>query len=656
MQKNIKYSLILVALLSSLQANETKEVELKPLTITSTAIDTDELKSTDAVEVYTAQDIEKAHVQNVYEFLNQQTSVISMPTFGNPFSQKLDMHGYGIGDGYQNIVIKVNGRKINNIDMVPALLSGISLSSISRIEIIKSSGIVTGGDGSNAGVINITTKRDNDNAFSMYLGSYGAFDTSIQLGHSDDKLSVNFNAEMQKNDGTRYLADNEEKDENSLAIANIDIAYTPISELELRFGAGLANTDVDYAGSLSLFEFNTQATQAGTSYTTQSYNTKNINSGISYFINDALTLNLDISREIKESNSEWISPLYSSKWGADYEYESFNANLEYESDLLDVVVGTDGFSGLRESHKTAFASANETKKENIAAYIMTQLHLGNSSFKAGYRYEDVSYDYKDTTKNNSAKHKLDGAELGYNYMIDKEKSVFVNYSHSFQAPDIDRFFVGGTFNSFIEPMKADSYTLGFNYILPKNKFKISAYYIELKNEIYYYKDSVSSWPAPSLSVNTNIDKSHKYGIDIYDKVIFNESFNLALNYNYVEAIIDDEFGRNGENYANKDLPGVSNHNAKATLSYLPNSNTTLALTQIYRSKAYAANDFNNDFTQKQKAYNSTDISIAYTEETWEVFAKINNLFNQKNGLWIRDDAIYPVNFTTTAMAGFKLKF
>ena len=58
------------------------------------------------------EDIEKAHVQNVYEFLNQQTSIIAIPSYGNPFSQKLDIHGYGV-DGYQNIIIRVNGRKIN---------------------------------------------------------------------------------------------------------------------------------------------------------------------------------------------------------------------------------------------------------------------------------------------------------------------------------------------------------------------------------------------------------------------------------------------------------------------------------------------------------------------------------------------------------------
>ena len=205
-------------------------------------------------------------------------------------------------------------------------------------------------------------------------------------------------------------------------------------------------------------------------------------------------------------------------------------------------------------------------------------------------------------------------------------------------------------------MEADSYTVGFNDIRANNKFKVSAFYIKLKDEIYYYKDLVSSWPAPSLSANTNIDKSHKYGLDIYDKFLISNEFNVALNYNYTKAIVDTEAGRNGEIYSNKDLPGVSKHNAKATLNYLPNNFTTLALTHTYRSDAYAAEDFSNSFTQKQSEFNSTDLSATFAKDNYEIFAKINNLFDQKNGLWIRDDAIYPVNFERTVMLGLKLKY
>ena len=245
-------------------------------------------------------------------------------------------------------------------------------------------------------------------------------------------------------------------------------------------------------------------------------------------------------------------------------------------------------------------------------------------------------------------------ELGVNYTLSKHDSLYANYSHGYQTASLDRLFSytnpATGYMGYIEPSQSNNYSIGYNNIQKNNKLKISAYYIDLKNEIYYYSD-----PSYVNSKNTNIDKSHKYGLDVYDKYIVSREFNVAVNYNYVQAIIDEEV-QNGENYSNNELPGVSNHNVKATFSYLPNEFFTIAFTQLYRSSAYAAEDFHNNFSQTQEAYASTDIAATYAKDNWEVFAKINNLFNQSNGLWVRDDAVYPVNYTTTAMAGFKLKY
>lgn len=634
MKKTTKLSLALICLLSSLHAEES--VILKPLSITSTAIKTDELKATEAVEIYTAKDIEKSHAQNVYDFLNQQTSIITMPANGNSFSQKIDVHGYGIGDGYQNVVITLNGRKLNNIDMNPQMLGAIAVSSIARIEIIKGSGIVLGGDGSNAAVINIITKKTNDKEVTFYGGTYGLFDASTYLGHKDKKLSVSASARTQKNGGSRDIDNKGNKDKSSLSNGNLDISYKVIEDLELRAGFSFARTDIINANSMTNDQYKNNPSQS-TGYTQQLYDTDTLTAGATYFINDNLTLKADVSNEKKKSqNLTWGSV-------ATYDYNSLRTTLKYVSDSFEVIAGIDGSSNERDN------SFYDITKKNSAGFIMGEYYLGKNSFKAGYRYEKVSYHSSgDSTKSDS----LSGVELGYNYAFDKKSSVFVNYAHSFQSADVDRLFnfVTGAFTGMVEPMQVDTYTLGYNHFTKTNKFKASIYYANLKNEIYYYPGV--AWVGAR---NTNIDKSHKYGLDLYDKYIINDEFNVVLNYNYVQAIIDEE--KEGvKNYDGNKLPGVSDHNIKATLSYLPNKSITLALTQNYRSEAYAADDFENNFSQKQDAYSSTDISVTYVKKGYEIFAKVNNIFNQKNGLWIKDDVIYPTNYTTTALVGFKLKY
>ena len=630
MSKILKQSLISAALLSQLNATE---ITLAPLEVTSTAIKTDELKATEAVEIYTQKDIEAAHVQNVYEFLNQQTSVTATPNFGNPFTQKLDIHGYGASNGHQNIVVTIDGRRMNNIDSSPQLLSSISPASVAKIEIIKSSGIVLAGDGANAAVINITTKKSNTKEISFYLGNYGLSDGSFYLGHKDNTLAISATGEAQKSDGIRDIDANGNKDKNKFSTGTFNLAYTPIEEIELRLGANFSYVDVIYAGSLTKAQYEQNPKQQGAYSTHQKFNTQTVSTGASYYINDELSINADIDYETKESEYVAFASLY------EYDYLSYKINSEYNTDLFSFIVGVDGFDGT-----ITKASSLDLEKKNLAGFLMAKFILQDFTLKAGYRYENIQF----TNKLGAEKEddNLHGVEAGVNYTLSKQSSLFFDYSHSYQYASLDSLFsfYTGIYSGYVDPSQADNFTLGYNNIQAKNKFKISAYYIDLKDEIYFDAFTYN---------NTNIDKSHKYGIDLYDKYIVSQEFNIALNYNYVQAIIDEEAGTS---YAGNELPGVSNHNVKATFSYLPNQYATLSLTQEYRSEAYAANDFNNNFEQKQEAYYPTNISATYAKDNWEVFAKINNLFNQSNGLWIRNNAIYPVNFTTTGLVGFKLKY
>lgn len=646
MSKNIQLSLLLVALLSSANASQT--ITLQPLSVTSTAIETNELQATDAIEVYTQKDIEEAHVQNVYEFLNKSTSVFTTSAYGNPFMQKIDMRGFGVGDGYQNIVVTINGRKMNNVDMVSQLLSSISPSSIEKIEIIKSSGIIIGGDGANAGAINIITKQSNDKEISFYMGTYGLVDGSFFIGHQNDRLSINLSGEAQKNDGIRHIDNNTNKDENKFSTFTLQTAYQATNALELRLNASTTHTDIKYMSPMLLDEYKQDPTQTGTAassfgnfpgyFTHQKYKSNVLEFGTLYDLTEKLSLNVDFSKEIKKS--EYVT--YSSF--TDYDYNTINTYLNYQDESFSFKVGFDGFDNTLETTNSAVSKLKLSKK-NKAIYAISEMTQDKLTLKAGYRYEKSKFE---NTNGLSKNYNLHGIELGANYLLNPIESFFINYTRSYHTAELDRLFsyFTGSFTGYVEPSKAHSYTIGYNNITGMNKLKISAFYIDMKNEIYY---------SPSNFSNKNLDESHKYGFDIYDKYLFNPTFNIALNYNYVKAIIDKE-ADGISNYNKKELPGVSNHNLKATLNYLANKNTTLSLTQVYRSETYAAEDFNNNFFQKQKAYNATDITLTYTQKNYEFFAKINNIFNQKNGIWIKDDAIYPVNFTTTALAGFKYKY
>jgi iron complex outermembrane recepter protein len=643
MQKKISTSLVASFLLAT--TNLYSAQSLETITVTSSLIESNEKNATFATEIYTKEDIQSAKSKDIYDFLSSQTSVNVTPSYGNAFSQKMDFRGYGIGDGYQNIVVLVNGRRLNNIDMTSQLLSSIPLESVEKIEILKGTGSVQYGDGANAGVINIITNGKNDNYIKTYAGNNGTKNATASLGFNYDKIIANALIDYTSTDGTRENSIGN-KDENYNKNKNFNIVYFPTDDLELNLTRNYSNMDIQYAGKLTLDEYKANPNKAS-SFTEQYVSSYVTTGGFKYNFNSNLSLDTSYSDEDKLSR-------YTS-WKSNYESQAFTSKLNYQQDVYKLLVGVDGFDGDR------IGSSDTTNKYNKAAFVSGEYELNDKvKVSSGMRRENVEYKYEPTGANTlKSDVYLNAYDLGVNYQLDEISSFFANYNRSYQAPDIDRFFAstwvnnGGTwtstttFNGFIEPAKVNNYTIGYNNILDYNKFKLSLFRADLKNEIYYYNVGF-------VSRNTNIDESHKYGVELFDKYLINDNLYTSANYSYIIAKIDEENEGNGA-YNGKDLPGVSKHNITVNLGYnINNINTVLSHT--YRNSAYAANDFANNFTQKQEAYNSTDLGTTYTYQNLELFAKIQNLLDEDNGLWIKDDNIYPVNFERTYYAGMKVKF
>ncbi|WP_418187340.1 TonB-dependent receptor [Aliarcobacter lanthieri] len=632
MKNKISTSLVASFLLATnLYSTDT----LETITVTSNSIETNEKKATFSTEIYTKKDIEQSKSKDIYDFLASQTSVNVMPNFGNKFTQSLDIRGYGLENGNQNLVVTINGRRLNNIDSSPQLLASIPLESIEKIEILKGSGSVVYGDGANAGVINIITDKKNSNYIKTYLGNNTSKGGIVSLGYGNEYIIANAYVDYSSTDGS--IEDmNENKDENYIKNKNFSLVFTPIESLELSLGRTYSNMNTKYGNSITLQQFNENSNK--TSYLTEQYFSSYVTTvGARYDFNQNFWIDARFSDEDKKS--------YFPSWKQDYEYKDFATTFNYKDDMFKVVVGVDGFSGDR------IASSDTTTKDNIAGFGSFEVNATDDlTFLTGFRRENVKYEYKPQFGNNLKQDDyLNAYDFGVNYSLTENQSIFANYNRSFQAPDIDKFFNYGSFNGFIEPSKVNNYTVGYNNIQKNNKLKISLFRTNLTNEIYYYNsgDYLTSY-------NTNIDKSYKYGFELYDKFLINDNLFTSLNYSYIISKIDKENEGNGS-YNGKELPGVSKHNLTVGLGY-DFYNFSTFISHSYKSSAYALNDFENRFSQKQKHYNSTDLSLTFTHKNLEIFGKVQNLFDQNNGIWVQDDAIYPVNFERTFYAGMKVSF
>src|SRR5690606_1354019 len=225
-----------VAALSVLQpvVAEEDSLQLGKSIVTGNRLAQEDFVAPYASEVHNFEDIQKSGAISLYDYLGRFSSVNVMPSFGNMQQQLLDMRGYGIGDGYQNIVVTLNGRHLNNIDGVPQLLSSIPLASIERIEVIKGSGSVAQGDGAMAGVINIVTRDLHGVELSLAGGNKGYVQSNVVAGIAQEKFSAQIAADIMENDGVRNRDAAGKRDKSEAENISLDFKLRPVEELELR--------------------------------------------------------------------------------------------------------------------------------------------------------------------------------------------------------------------------------------------------------------------------------------------------------------------------------------------------------------------------------------------------------------------------------------
>lgn len=633
-----------VAFIASAQAESLPEFVGDTVVVTPTRVPLADVDAPFASEVHTRSMIAASAAASLVDYLAQHTSVQVLPSYGNKFTPRIDMRGYGIGDGYQNIVVSLDGRRLNNIDGVPQLLGAIPLANIERIEITKGSGSVMFGDGATAGSIQIYTRPHQGVSIAASVGSHGAVDSTVTAGLNTEKLRLSASADYSGLDGYSAIDPSGHTDESSSRNLNGSLVVNPHERVEVGLDVGSSRIDARYPSPLTLAQFTADPAQVGSNpwvVPADAYSHQKLESD-TWRIQTRLDLSQVWRLMASHSQEDKLSNFVSWNSRSSYDYTADDLALQFRGGALSFTAGLQTFDGTR------IGSSNRTSKDNTGWYAQGQYRLGRTLVSAGARRENVDYAYAPNAGAVlRADHTLTAWDLGVNHRLDDQLSLFANVNRAFQAPDIDRFFdFGGTFNAFINPAISHTANVGLNYVTSGNRLKLALFRANLKNEIYY---SALTW------TNTNLDKTHKYGLELQDSWRATETLTATFNYTWTRAIIDREIDGGGA-YNGKDLPGVPRHGATLGLNWQATPASSFNIAHTWRSATWAAEDFDNDNVQKQAAYQSTNLAYRYRYKQWEGFVAVDNVFDQANGIWVRDDAIYPVNFIRAWRVGVKADF
>jgi len=615
-------------------------------------------------EVYTQDDIKNSNATNIYDFLSQNTSLSLAPSSGNRFSKKISARGYGLTIGSHNLVVTLNGRRLNNIDTSGPEIAGVNINDIERVEITKGSGSVIYGDSAMAGAIHFYTKKNIQTKISTTSGNYGVSQTSASVGINEKKIDLNISLDNSKHDGFHKAATGGVKDKGKQTKSSIGGTYTTDGGTEISLDLYRTNSDIRYPNYLSDAQFEADPTGSGSGsrYTYRDAESSTTNFKVKRNWGENFEFTTNRSAIDKESRN-FYSYSGATVDNYKYDYKSNDYLLTYTNGDIKIDSGVNIFDGKRTVESTSVSSRNTTSKENLGVFSQLQYSRNDSVFTVGARSEKVDYKYSPESGTAlSGEYDLNAFDIGINTSLSPNTTIFTNYNHAFQAPLIDRFFISATwpatgqvFNGFVRPSKSRTFNIGLNHLTDNSKTKLTLYRSNIKDEMFLCKSNAAS-DCGLYGDNLNLDKSHKQGLELQNKYVFSPKWSTGLNYAYTIAKIDsDDKGAGALN--GKTNPMTSKHNISASVIYSLSNKTNMTLTQKYRSEAFAEEDYANIFTKKQPEYNSTNFNFSYNPNDDLSFSfDVENLFENSYGTRLRDDVIYPGNSTRNIKAGLTYKF
>ncbi len=622
------------------------------------------------VSVITADDIAASPAKSLPELLGSQVGIYGT-RYGNIKNTVVDLRGSG-ETAPTNVLILVDGRRLNQIDLSGQDWALIDLSTIERVEIIRGSGTVLYGDNAVGGVINIVTKKGRKSTrpsvtLSDEWGNYQTSKHGFEANGGIAKLDYQLNYAHEETTGFRANSNYWANDLNTrlgfdptdnfgidlaqgyhldryqlpgaLFLSNIqqfgrrgvrpslnnDHGWTSDSHFDvtprLKFDAGAGE------GEFSLFttarkranKFFTGSTVYETMYLTESYE-----------FQPKVVLSTPLSGDLNNKATA----------GYDYFYAKAlrrSGTLGAPEDLL--------FAG----------------KVTQGVYVLDEAVLDDKWLvNAGVRgaWAQYVFDQKQVTAGKSKRSPTtEGYEGGLGYKYNANSKVYVDFSRSYRLPAIDEFFqnlfdfgggIGGGLNTALTYQIGNQYEVGIKDQSFKNvKWGLNFFIAQYKNEIYL---------DPVTFNNTNYNaRTRHYGSEAEASVLlFDGKVEPFVNLTLQEANF------RGGTYGGNKIPFVPDQTAHAGVTYRPFERLSTSLSSDYVGKRFAISDQTNTHP-KLKSYATLDWNVNYGLKSVELWVSLRNLLDTKYSSYgvysssANDIGYYPApgrNFS----AGVKVKF
>lgn len=583
--------LLLPILVDSLAWSE-EPIKIKEVVVTATKMEEALEETTSDVIVISDKEIKEMNVEFVPDVLKRVSEINLVQYGGAGKFASVILRG---GDA-EHTMVMIDGVRVKSTTTGSFDFSGIGVDDIERIEIVKGPQSTIYGSEAMAGVINIITKKGKGKPkieTTIEAGSYGTFKPSVTVSGGERGYDYRVTGSYFYTDGISAAKDGSEKDgyKNGSISGRFGFRSAEKFELELTGRYYYDRSELD-----ALKKDDPNYVQHGHHYI--------ISGKGKLYLSNMWEQILTLSRtwdswRYRDPDTSWNN--------ADITTAINTVDWQHNIYPLDIYTLTIGAEYRVEDGENE--GVFDESVDNRAVYLNNKLRLLNDDLiiNAGLRYDDHETFGGETTYRIGAIYNIKSIEL----------KVKGSYGTGFRAPTLNELFYndpwGSSGNSDLKPEKSDSWEVGIEKDIIKDRISVSVTYFSqrYRDLIQWVETPPGSW----IYMPQNIAKAEIKGLELgaYLKI----TDNLRLTASYTNLDTEDKDTGN-------ELPRRPSDKVNISLEY-SRDNAAVTLGYTFAGKAY--DDPRN--LNQLSSYSLVNLSGSYRiAKDVNIFGRIENLFDE----------------------------
>ncbi|MDR2431057.1 MAG: TonB-dependent receptor [Candidatus Margulisbacteria bacterium] len=580
-----------------------------------------------AAQVITSADIQAVGALTVPDVLQKYGIAKYSNATGSPLDWTLNWNGFTKGE---EVVVIVDGVKVNEADDNVVYWMNIPAADIERIEILPGAGSAQYGSGAFAGVLNIVTNKTPQKSVLVEAGSYGFGRQGFTLG---DVFADNFYYRLNFDN----LAASGQREQSSYRDQRLSGKlgwFTENSELNLYYKTGASY--VKFPNQLTEDEILDDRWQAIPKGARRAIDTNQTNLEYIGSLNDDWKYVLNLG--VRNRNADYKSVSRTMSTTLTRMSESSNSYLGQLTYREKITLGYDyRLADIRFRYYNVGDYLSKTydiftAKGEYAPYAQYFDRFGPLYVRYGAREDSVDYvqfdniDRSAPRKYKSFAKRAHNGEVGLNFLNDWQ--TYFSYGEAFKAPAFSYLFGnqwgGGNENLSAELAKTQAF--GVRWQNAYTNFGWNVFNTIVDDEIIYIAD-----PITYSGTNQNAQKTNRDGFNLNIEQKLTNSLQVFGNYNYtkarfVDAVVVDWTASDTIDLSGYALPLAPEQVYSFGVNYTISA-WSLNLVQNFVDKQYADSDHVNEYAFVP-AYSFTEANIAYQPYAGlNLYLNVHNVFN-----------------------------